>query len=537
MFVFAEQMQRQESNCSCAVPCSRVSYEPALSYAQLSKFSVERLVLQDPVRRGLVEEQYKLAREDFQRVDSTTSQADIIALETIQDETAELATQLEIAVQTLSDGSIESWINDLGEALEADRYYMDEDLDDEIDEQVSSIINDLWRYRYSLPELMNFAATVKDNLDDYPTFETYVIECVYIGSVQDSFGSSEEPPPNFDFPFGATTTEKQVFVRTRCPELVSRLDSVLDLSDAYTSGIEELYANTTSSPADIPEHIACEVQLAKITDPDFVSNVETLATLLRDIFLLPNRADLLILGEQIADLMNETAMSDLANIYTKVGDECGWLDDAKPDMEDISGILGPAVNELSGVPYTQFEDTIYQMQELLSSNLNASLSAVNQYLAGTITKLEMAEIFQLFVQTTALDDLKTAQITLATKTSKIAEKLQSVSRTLESFYEDLFSMEIPPLNNGRIANLEILPFALGMGVQRIDELYANLTSNPLLYFPAIAVEILDNIQQPLEEIENTIREASLQATDAMTTYITKMEKYSTETTMDEEFFM
>ena len=33
-----------ESNCTCAVPCERVVYEPKLSYAQLSDLNVQRLV-------------------------------------------------------------------------------------------------------------------------------------------------------------------------------------------------------------------------------------------------------------------------------------------------------------------------------------------------------------------------------------------------------------------------------------------------------------------------------------------------------------
>ena len=41
---FPEQFYRSESNCTCAVPCERVVYEPKLSYAQLSHLNIQRFV-------------------------------------------------------------------------------------------------------------------------------------------------------------------------------------------------------------------------------------------------------------------------------------------------------------------------------------------------------------------------------------------------------------------------------------------------------------------------------------------------------------
>ena len=39
------------ADCTCPVPCKRVRYEPNLSYAQLSRINVERLVLGDEQSR------------------------------------------------------------------------------------------------------------------------------------------------------------------------------------------------------------------------------------------------------------------------------------------------------------------------------------------------------------------------------------------------------------------------------------------------------------------------------------------------------
>ena len=43
-FLIPEQFYKTETNCTCAVPCELVVYEPKLSYAQLSHLNVHRLV-------------------------------------------------------------------------------------------------------------------------------------------------------------------------------------------------------------------------------------------------------------------------------------------------------------------------------------------------------------------------------------------------------------------------------------------------------------------------------------------------------------
>ena len=42
--VIPEQFYKRETNCTCAVPCEWVVYEPKLSYAQLSDLNINRLV-------------------------------------------------------------------------------------------------------------------------------------------------------------------------------------------------------------------------------------------------------------------------------------------------------------------------------------------------------------------------------------------------------------------------------------------------------------------------------------------------------------
>ena len=56
--------------CQCPVPCRRVSYTPELSYAQLTKTSLDRVAPKDPVRKNAILEKYQHAVELQQRVDT-----------------------------------------------------------------------------------------------------------------------------------------------------------------------------------------------------------------------------------------------------------------------------------------------------------------------------------------------------------------------------------------------------------------------------------------------------------------------------------
>ena len=74
--LFTVEAMRQQSTCSCKQLCRYEQYEQSLSYAQLSKFNIDRMVLNDPVRRNLVENKFLLARELSQRSVQELAEAD-----------------------------------------------------------------------------------------------------------------------------------------------------------------------------------------------------------------------------------------------------------------------------------------------------------------------------------------------------------------------------------------------------------------------------------------------------------------------------
>ena len=530
-------MMMEESNCTCSVPCSRISYEPALSYAQLSKFSVERLVLQDPVRRKAVWEQYKKAREDFQRVDTITSEYDTASLNEITENTQILSDTLASVIQNLSTETMETSISGLYEALTTDSSYLKHEVKDEVEDTIEDMAEAVWQYRYSLPALWSFVQGIQDNMEDHDTLAAYVIDCMYAARTVDDRDDSGYVQ-GWD-PANLSPQDQKDAVKRECTQLPCRIESVLNMAEAYTSGIDVLFS---SDPTHIDEHNRCLQQLAQTEDQSFINKTEELYELLKELFQAPDAdsPQLMILAERIVELANDTQLVHMDDLYIAVGDWCTWVWEEEPEnIKNVADSLSSAANSITSIAstYTYYSDTIDQMKTLLTDNLNATLCSVDYYLAGDYTKLEMSEVFGDFVSTTALDDLKSAQMTLDSLSMKIKEGFYGVDLLLQVASWELFGGKIPILNTERLNNMEILSFSLTLGSESINAFHSNVTEDPTTYFPLITSGIVSHIREPLMLMEEEVSAASLEATSVLTRYTADMKTYEAEMTMDEEFFM
>ena len=54
--------------CTCDVPCKRKSYDVSLSHAQLSKYNIDRLVMNNETKRSNIREKFHTAMEASRRV-------------------------------------------------------------------------------------------------------------------------------------------------------------------------------------------------------------------------------------------------------------------------------------------------------------------------------------------------------------------------------------------------------------------------------------------------------------------------------------
>ena len=525
-----------ESNCTCSVPCHRVSYEPALSYAQLSKFTLNRLVLQDPVRRTAIRKQYKRAKENFQRMDPITSAYDTAILQgQIKEKTRDLSVTLARATQNLSTKTLETSIWKLYDALSIDSGYLEYDVRQEIENTIDDIDKAFWRFRNSFPVLWSFVQGLKDKMEDHETLSTYVPDCTYAVAEQDDQNSYNQVWNPADIP-----PEKQAeSVKQHCIKLPHTLDSVLKMAEVYTSGITVLFS---SEPTHVDDHNECLRQLARTEDRDFINKTEKLSALLMELFQAPDapEAQLMDLAERIVELATDPQLVHMDDLYIAAGYWCTWVWEEGPDnIKSLADGLASAANRCHSLAstYTYYSDIIFRMNQLLTSDLNATLSAVDDYLTGARTKLEMSEVFGDFVSATAISDLQSVTMTLGALSVKLAEGFYHIDLALKVFALHLFSMEVSVLNTERLSKMKILSFALTLGNESINALHANVTEDPETYFPLITSGILSQMKKSILLMGDAVYSASRDAADALSSYSAKMETYRKEMTMDEKFLM
>ncbi|ELU15723.1 hypothetical protein CAPTEDRAFT_201141 [Capitella teleta] len=114
------EFRSEQPNCNCPVPCDQINYEPSLSYAQLSQFNVDRLVLTNYTRRTRVKKQFKFAKEITQRVDATIVQLDNEYIDAIQTEVSLLQNEVKEFTEVYTTKYFENMIMETSDAMEHD---------------------------------------------------------------------------------------------------------------------------------------------------------------------------------------------------------------------------------------------------------------------------------------------------------------------------------------------------------------------------------------------------------------------------------
>ncbi len=93
---FADKIRELENECNCTMACHKVLYEPSLSYAILSEFNIDQVVLTDPSRKKAVKQQMEISMETQQRVVLEVKEQD----EAIMGALTKTATDFQSAIST-----------------------------------------------------------------------------------------------------------------------------------------------------------------------------------------------------------------------------------------------------------------------------------------------------------------------------------------------------------------------------------------------------------------------------------------------------
>lgn len=531
----------EESNCSCTVPCTRITYEPALSYAQLSKFSIDRLVLTDPSRRLAVKKQYELATEVLQRQDKAIASIDTATISDIQSKMQALIYTIDTDMMNLASShwQVDSWIDDMMKALRTDQGFLDEEIEDEVWPQILNVEKEFNQYKQCIDDILTFVRGFHVSLPTMNEVEKHLTECLTIDCDPDGGGGSggrdsgvvtPEPP--------ATLTEKLAKVPESCMTLVDALDSVLWLPNNYTTSIEGLFAETSSDPSEIPDHLTCLLNLDKIGDDVFVNATQELISKMRLMFANPSQSGLVDVATQLLVQMLNTSASTLGTLHSNAASRCTWPTKHFPvNSREALDDIDKAINSLedlqsASASFQSDISDIHRIRHQLSPE-----DTLNDYLAGSITKLEMAYTMQSYLVTQGIEDLLDSEMALDGILRRIDESLRNIETYLQTNFEYLFDLDVPLLNTERIDNLTLMTFARSMGVQEIEVLYQKLGQNYPGHVNDIIHLVTEHLGLPIRTMKENIVNYIVAARKALTLYRKDLNDYEQESQMKQDFFM
>ena len=486
-FYFLETIQEQENDCNCSITCTRTSYEPSLSYAELSEFNIDQVALTDDTEKETVRVKFEAAMETQQRVVDTIRNTDTTQMQTfltlardlytalnnthaLSSDTDALATKYKFP-DILKDGDA-STTTDISEAAKRA-----EDLDETGDGMKIAF----WDTRDVLER-------VRDNLLGYDNGDFKAVEAIDY-CIGEGLNGSEDlgvycrPPPQPGFVCDANV-EMYCFMSelTNLPKSQNgpyadgdenkareTIKAELMRRTKYEQTVTWAFAGQTLDPIKFADHYKCNTELDRYENQvlvDFLSVMDTIKTLesvsnlttAKEIFTaIDNEVNIklapyLLVNDTLNIWRAPPKPSDESEekIYDTRETKCYWylslLDDEVGDYTDILTASATTLKESHTDVRNKYKDIVKKLSELknhYTDDLAESVAAVQSYLDGDITKKNLSKTFTDHNLKRAVTEISTMKTALVLLLADFYEAYNSMGATMETNYEKMFSKTFP----------------------------------------------------------------------------------------------
>ena len=498
-------------------------------------------MLTNPERKEKVREQYRMATEMFQREDAATWMSDTVAIRAVQRGIDSLEKSVDDAVASLDAGAVENLILRLKQAIEDDYDYLGFHVAGQITGIRIYLAIQFYQYMRSYEKIISYMAGLPGFMSNIETIQDYLGECVRIDPSPIDFTNEEWKNEKDDDSMADYIDPQNVSsLIPECTALADTLDTIFQIPNNYYSAISALYNNTGGDPDIVPKHRNCLDALRQL-EGNFESATKNLTGLMRAMFEEPEREDLWDVAEQVVDVLRNSEVAQYMDVYWNL-EVCMWIRESMSNEEDSASVVVGIFNAISAIPslkaaFTDYKKHINTMKNLLTNNLNSSLVAMDGYVRGTTTKLDMAKVFNSIAVNKGLEELVMTDMYLCTVNREVKDILATISQNLKGCFEITFEMTIPMLNDERIARLNFTHFALSLGSQRINDLYANMSQDRRGNLLKLVDETTNAIHTPLNMIAAEISILTSEAGDKMNDYVEVLDAYQQENRMNQDFFM
>ena len=474
---------RAQTSCPCKPTCRYEQFEPSLSFAQLSKFNIDRIVLQDPKQRAKVNERFLRARELAQRKKKDVAKETEKQLKNIRYWVDTLQDDIEFVEPALR--------SDLTFTSKYDIVSIIEYGDELFDADVRTLVKRYWglepfgeRLFKNMPVYIgNFFLVV---ITDFMELDAVSGESTMINRMQDitcgylifmhfsSLGRRKKRSHQVASVESTNFYEREIWNHRRnknitdcVPYLVEKQEFAADLwlrkeealvdqfhisevMKAYTGIFDEIFRNTTKSRYDFPKYQLCLDELLKF-DESFWADIDLLGEGLR-IFAEAVTVDML----QDAMKKMQESMESIAARDLKMNDLkslCGWpekeyLGKEGVDLKHFTKFINtmetaylyyPAAR-ISLVNIGDFAKDMYQRME---DEVVGSMQVITDYLENKATKMDLVTMITNRSLTNALKNLEHRANDFTSTAREFDNRFSILMDKVRVAFLELISMHFP----------------------------------------------------------------------------------------------
>jgi predicted nucleic acid-binding protein len=478
----------------CTVPCNVTVYEPSLSSAQLSAINIERLVLSNNTRQFNVKLQYLRALEALQRVDRFIIRDDENVNKSLVEKAAELRERLAQLTEAVGDKSpmaelltsMSNWI------LDDENYVHDlkHNLEDIVSMEkgyieycesiyVNTMTSDFANGRLS--DLIECTENVQPANVSLPMYsiehykdKDFLDKCTWDDSSRSMESYSSESLDSGEILVGTKSPEE---IEKKCRDTIStKLSNMNDaymysnaignylqnLKTLYMSTVLNVFNDTNRNYSEVEEHATCVLALDELASIDIMSQAEEL---MRAALEAGNYTTLTTAATQLNDLLGDDPFGNFTQKIDKVMDACWWMENMIQNKKSVyeysRNKFIQAETEASKLQdqRVSLEGLLLRIEHHFSTQIAPIIDLTNEYLARSITKVDMARNFTSAELSTALTHLMALDSELSTLLGDFLATAGTFKVYLNGGYDLLFDLVPPVMNTSNIRGFNVLRYA------------------------------------------------------------------------------
>ena len=542
----AEQPNAEE--CGCGIPCEKTLFEPKLSYAQLSKYTAQQVILRNEAKMEELGNSFQDAREVSQNVVPEVvelNQKKFTRLENAVDSTWKtISTLLDFVKEKTSSDNCSPWDipHQLEDILEADANYISDRLSDarertqfsvpgvgfqiaEMCKQIENYFLGAWYDRDDMSILKyEFIDRLKECLDTLGVIHGR--QNITVSQCREHNSSTSSYWKDRDY-----NLQRILGFRERTEEQIH------EITDAYLETVKVIFINMTFDDFQQAQHDMCWNHLILVNQS--VWNISESLKIVED--------------------MNQITASDLMETLTFLGhivprysekkillnqlDSCKWIGRLVYEIQ-VPSTQDEAMNTWKK-PYSTFGDifqAVFRGAFQTSHNVEEKILPVSEglelYQTGNITFFALAEILTSRVLGMTLDELKDLENELQINVALFLEySVENLKPEIHSLYEKPFNHSVPVLPGEFLWKLELLVNMRKLCGKEMAVFLRQVAHSPgetlNLLISQLFEEYYDNLKQQAADLYTYVVELDSSMSDLQI----YMEKYVEESEVNEQFFM